>query len=374
MIEEYQDERFNTDDFAQIKSFAKRIAYCQERLGKYIGSGSSRIVFAIDNTKVLKIAKNGKGIAQNEVEYDNSQDYYMGHIFTEIYEFDEDNLQWIVSERARKATANDIKKLCGVPYKQFCDYCLAFEQLYKNSRFFTNRKLTDQDWDIIYNNETLDMFYNYISNYQPISVYEIIRLNNLGIVNRNGEEHLVIIDSGFNDNTAKLYKRRMEEAKKIKPIKRKKKHFNYEPYIKSLVEFFNSKYNIKPYPKIKLSNVNQGENKLLVKTAYYDPETKLIKLFINGRHIKDILRSLSHELVHHYQNLENRLGADDYNGQEIIHDDKLMKLEEEAYLKGNIVFRSWTESLEENIEDKPTEHMKKLIKLSETQLKQLINK
>jgi predicted alpha/beta superfamily hydrolase len=49
-----------------------------------------------------------------------------------------------------------------------------------------------------------------------------------------------------------------------------------------------------------------------------------------------------------------------------------MKLEEEAYLKGNIVFRSWTESLEENFDDKPTEHMRKLIKIDETTIKNII--
>lgn len=163
-----------------------------------------------------------------------------------------------------------------------------------------------------------------------------------------------------------------ESKQKNKPRKYRKK-FNYEPYIKSLMEFFNTKYNIKPYPVIKLSNLNQGDNNLFSKTAYYSPDEKTIKLFIHNRHIKDIIRSLSHELVHHYQNLEGRLGADDYSGQEIIHDDKLMKLEEEAYLKGNIVFRSWTESLKDKIDDNPTVHMKKLIKLSENQLKEIIN-
>lgn len=152
----------------------------------------------------------------------------------------------------------------------------------------------------------------------------------------------------------------------------KKKHFNYEPYIKSLAEFFTKKYNIKPYPKIKLTNVNQGDDNVFIKTGYYDPSTKTVVIYVNNRAKKDVLRSLSHEFVHHYQNLEGRLQEGSYNGQEIINDDKLMKLEEEAYLKGNIVFRSWTESIQNEIEDKPTEHMRKLIKLNEQQVKELI--
>lgn len=153
----------------------------------------------------------------------------------------------------------------------------------------------------------------------------------------------------------------------------KKKHFNYEPYIRSLAEFFNKKYKIKPYPTVKISNRNQGNDEVFIRTGYYDPSQKLIMLFANNRHPKDVLRSFSHECVHHYQNLENRLTGDSYSGQEIIHDDRLMKLEEEAYLKGNIVFRSWTESIQNEIEDKPTEHMRKLIKLNEEQTEKIIN-
>lgn len=153
---------------------------------------------------------------------------------------------------------------------------------------------------------------------------------------------------------------------------KKNKHFNYEPYIKSLAEFINKTYKVKPYPKIKISNKNQEEEKVFVKTAWYDPQEKLVMLYARNRWPKDVLRSFCHEMIHHYQNLEGRLANDAYSGEEIINDDRLMKLEEEAYLKGNIVFRSWTESMQKQIESEPTEHMRKLIKLNEEQMEQLI--
>lgn len=37
-------------------------------LGNPIGNGSSRMVFQISDERVLKVAKNAKGIAQNEAE------------------------------------------------------------------------------------------------------------------------------------------------------------------------------------------------------------------------------------------------------------------------------------------------------------------
>ena len=153
---------------------------------------------------------------------------------------------------------------------------------------------------------------------------------------------------------------------------KKNKHFNYEPYIKSLAEFINRTYKIKPYPKIKLSNRNQGDDEVFIKTGWYNPSDKLIMVYVHNRAPKDCLRSLAHEFIHHYQNLEGRLANDAYSGQEIINDDRLMKLEEEAYLKGNIMFRSWTESMQKQIESEPTEHMRKLIKLNEEQMEQLI--
>lgn len=154
---------------------------------------------------------------------------------------------------------------------------------------------------------------------------------------------------------------------------RKKKHFNYEPYIKSLAEFINKSYKIKPYPKIKLSNRNQGDDEVFIKTAYYDPGEKLIIVFVRNRAPKDVLRSFSHECIHHYQNLEGRLTPDSYTGEEITNDERLEKLEEEAYLKGNIVFRAWTETMQKQLESEPTEHMRKLIKLNEEQIKQIFN-
>ena len=153
---------------------------------------------------------------------------------------------------------------------------------------------------------------------------------------------------------------------------RKKKHFNYEPYIKSLAEFINRKYRIKPYPKVKLSNRNQGEDEVFIRTAYYDPEEKLIVVFVRNRSPKDALRSFCHELIHHYQNLEGRLTPDSYSGLEVTGDERLKKLEEEAYLKGNIVFREWTETMQKQLESEPTEHMRKLIKLNEEQAKEII--
>ena len=79
--------------------------------------------------------------------------------------------------------------------------------------------------------------------------------------------------------------------------------------------------------------------RMLGKTAYYDPENFQIVLYTDGRHPKDILRSLSHELVHHAQNCRGDFTRDNptYEGY-AQKDPHLREMEREAYEKGNLIF------------------------------------
>lgn len=112
--------------------------------------------------------------------------------------------------------------------------------------------------------------------------------------------------------------------------------------MKSLAEFMAERgFTEKPFPKVHMLYDN-GDGPF-EPTGNYDPDRKIINLYVRNRHIKDILRSFAHELIHHKQNIDGRLGEGAYSGTEIIADKKLQKLEAEAYLKGNMIFRSWTE-------------------------------
>jgi hypothetical protein len=105
--------------------------------------------------------------------------------------------------------------------------------------------------------------------------------------------------------------------------------------------------NIEPLPNVKFvdgDNVNARE--FLGKTAYYDPNSATIVLYTEGRHPKDIVRSFSHEMIHHIQNLEGRL--DNITTTNTQEDDTLNDIETEANLKGTMTFRNWTDSLNES--------------------------
>ena len=115
-------------------------------------------------------------------------------------------------------------------------------------------------------------------------------------------------------------------------------------YIGSLLEYMlEQNMNILPIPEVKIKKDPIEAANFFGKTAYYSPTLKEIVLYVEGRHNKDIVRSFAHEMIHHIQNLEGRLG--NITTSNTNEDDYLEELEKEAYLLGNITFRNWEDSL-----------------------------
>ncbi|MDC0539948.1 hypothetical protein OAO15_00395 [bacterium] len=102
--------------------------------------------------------------------------------------------------------------------------------------------------------------------------------------------------------------------------------------------------NIEPLPTMEfIDGDSENAKDFFGKTAYYDPNRQHIVLYTEGRHPKDIVRSYAHEMIHHIQHLEDRLG--DIPGTDTTSSDHLTNLEKEANLKGTMTFRNWTDSI-----------------------------
>ena len=87
-----------------------------------------------------------------------------------------------------------------------------------------------------------------------------------------------------------------------------------ETHTHEMYDFFATKYGFKKPPTMVFDSDPSNQSNVLGKTAYYDPQSLEIHIFVDGRHPKDILRSIAHELIHHRQNLEDRLDVGGYNG------------------------------------------------------------
>lgn len=119
--------------------------------------------------------------------------------------------------------------------------------------------------------------------------------------------------------------------------------FNYKPYLISLANYMaDNGYTKRPFPKVILDDKDQGDD-VFVYTGYFDPESNGIRLFVHNRHPKDVLRTFAHELIHWKQQLDGIIAKSGYSSDKITEDKNLIRLEAEAYLKGNMAFRSWTE-------------------------------
>ena len=182
-------------EFLNINSYAGRIKYANQNLER-IGSGSGRIVYNIDNEKVLKLARNAKGVAQNETEAGVGQYRDTQHIVTEVFEH-ADNDTWLISEMAKKVNEKRIKELTGIPsLNDLFHFLRNYEEQSKGKN-----KIFDMDKELeefFYENEFAQDLSNFIANYGQ-NAGDMGRPSTYGEVLRDGQPTIVLTDYGLND-------------------------------------------------------------------------------------------------------------------------------------------------------------------------------
>ena len=86
------------------------------------------------------------------------------------------------------------------------------------------------------------------------------------------------------------------------------------------------------------------------KTGFYDPQNESITIYIGKRDPKDIMRSLSHELMHHTQNCKGEFdNASDLGEQGYAQNDSHLRTMEIQAYQASIVFRDWEDSVKDTI-------------------------
>ena len=112
--------------------------------------------------------------------------------------------------------------------------------------------------------------------------------------------------------------------------------------LQELYTYCKNKLKFNKPAKIFLIQNDKNAEDIFGKTAYYDPKNMHIKIYISNRHPKDVLRSFSHEIIHHYQNCAEKLPCDLDTEEGYAQNDEILRLlEQEAYTKGNMIFRDW---------------------------------
>jgi hypothetical protein len=199
-LEEEYPPSWNIEEFKKLNSFNQRVQYCNQHLQR-ISSGSSRIVYKVDDTKVLKLAKNKKGLAQNEVEIEYSLDYMWDDIVAKIFDYDQNNL-WVEMELARKVTPKKFYEIVGFTFEDYCNGIRYHSDQQKHISIETSKPNNyEQMWE---DNEFMYSIFDIIGSYD-FTVGDLCRLNSYGLVNRNGQEDIVLIDYGLTNDVYDSY-------------------------------------------------------------------------------------------------------------------------------------------------------------------------
>lgn len=202
-LNEFQAQGFDLDEFLKMNSFAAQIKYANEKL-KRIAQGSARIIFEIDDKTVLKLAKNAKGLAQNEVERSLSNDYMVPEdIIAKVLEEDEKD-RWIVMERAKKIGKARFRQLVdGVNIEDFYHY---IETQTKGKSPYGHFNVSQEVSDILDENEFTQDLIEMVQNFD-IETGDFQRPSSFGEI----DGRLVITDYGL---TQEVYKKYYDRSRK----------------------------------------------------------------------------------------------------------------------------------------------------------------
>ena len=183
------------DEFEELESFNKKMQFANQYFQR-IGSGSGRIVYDIDGTKVFKLAKNSKGVAQNDAEINIGSYPDTHHIVTKIFESD-NNGSWIIAEKAKKVNEARIKQLTGIPslFELFM-FLKNHENTIKGSRNIFGQN--EETAEFLRNNEFAIDLEDIMGNYS-ISAGDLGRASTYGEVIRDSKPTIVLTDYGLTD-------------------------------------------------------------------------------------------------------------------------------------------------------------------------------
>ena len=179
--------------------FAPVIRAVKESGIQYLGSGTSRMVFKLNDQKVLKLAKNVKGLDQNNAE----ADWYLKKVIgiAEWYSASNEDI-WIVSELCTKARQADFRKKLGISFAEYCNYVNYLSQEHSGRRNPWIRYDRPAKLDEYVEAENLLGGINeYIGNWDP-PVGDLTRISSYGI-DHNGD--IVLVDTGLSENVAEKH-------------------------------------------------------------------------------------------------------------------------------------------------------------------------
>lgn len=217
------DNFFSIDTLKSMdwKNGDEIIRYCENCNLYKLGEGTGRVVYQIDDERVIKIQKNTTSISKQnarEVEAFRNCTDEMKNFIAYIYDWDKNNMypMWIISEQVLQATYADFQKILGFDFGSYVssnDITQMKQDLQDYSKYdgeTVNRySFNLMDFLEAYGDNDIGIYLNQIKNNKWLkelymllnrgitSYWELENIENWGLVKRNGKPKLIILDIGI---------------------------------------------------------------------------------------------------------------------------------------------------------------------------------
>lgn len=197
LLEMAYPSSFSFEEFERISSYSGKIRYATQHLRR-ISSGSSRVIFKIDDEKVLKVAKNIKGLGQNNTEADwYLQEYdVIAKVFERGDSIKDEGPFWIEMELAKRVPPKRFQELTGLSIQEVQNFLIWFKGV---NHPVQGRApyIEDELKNKVSENEWFGSLQSMIMDYDMEYPGDFGRLNSYGEVLRDGKPTIVLVDFGL---------------------------------------------------------------------------------------------------------------------------------------------------------------------------------
>ncbi len=121
---------------------------------QYLGSGSGRRVFDLGDGYVVKVAKNRRGIAQNEAEHHISLSDH-SNIFAKIIQVSEDYRFLIMEKAVRIRNFSEVRKSFNVKSNRELFQLEEFRSIFQNHNLLSGDLYRTSNWGMINNHPVI---------------------------------------------------------------------------------------------------------------------------------------------------------------------------------------------------------------------------
>lgn len=184
---ERAQQHFKLNEFKSLQTLQDIHKYAKRHL-QFLGQGSSRVVFRLSGTKVLKVAKDeGLGVEQNRAELDVYTDPQTKRITAKVYDADT-NFKWLISEIVNPFNTDEaFESATGISAEIFQDAIL-------------DRKLPDEEFT-----EDEEQFLHAVlklSSVNDLDPADLVSITHWGLT-ASGD--VVVLDYGFRQNMSHFF-------------------------------------------------------------------------------------------------------------------------------------------------------------------------